>query len=80
VNVEVKWICAVALGMTVTGAASRSIERTPFAMKAVERFIVRFSYDVTNKPSGRRFQLDETGLFTIENGKIVREEFFYGMG
>jgi ketosteroid isomerase-like protein len=44
------------------------------------RFIVYFSYDVTNRPSGRRFQLDEAGLFTVENGKIVREEFFYSMG
>jgi ketosteroid isomerase-like protein len=41
------------------------------------RFVVRFSYDVTNKPSGRRFQMEEAALFTIENGKIVREEFFY---
>jgi len=41
------------------------------------RFIVRFSYDVTNKPSGRRMQMDETALFTVEGGKIVREEFFY---
>jgi len=41
------------------------------------RFIVRFSYDITNKPSGRRFQMNEAGLFTVENGKIVREEFFY---
>src|SRR5690349_9389705 len=41
------------------------------------RFIVRFSYDVTNKPSGKRFQMDEGALFTIEKGKIVREEFFY---
>ena len=41
------------------------------------RFIVRFTYDVTNKPSGRRLQMDETALFTVENGKIVREEFFY---
>jgi hypothetical protein len=41
------------------------------------RFIVRFAYDVTNKPSGRRIQMDETGLFTIERDKIVREEFFY---
>lgn len=44
------------------------------------KFIVRFSYDVTNKPSGRRFQLDEAALFTVENDKIVREEFFYSMG
>jgi ketosteroid isomerase-like protein len=41
------------------------------------RFVVRFGYDVTNKPSGRRLQMDEVGLFTVENGKIVREEFFY---
>ena len=41
------------------------------------RFAVRFAYDVTNKPSGRRMQMDEIGLFTVENGKIVREEFFY---
>ncbi len=42
-----------------------------------DRFIVRFTYDITNKPSGRRMQMDETALFTVENGKIVREEFFY---
>ena len=44
------------------------------------RFIVRFSYDVTNKPSGRRLQMDEAALFTVENDKIVREEFFYSPG
>ncbi len=41
------------------------------------RFVVRFSYDVTNKPSGRRFNMEEAALFTVENDKIVREEFFY---
>jgi ketosteroid isomerase-like protein len=41
------------------------------------RFAVRFSFDVTNKPSGRRTKMDEVGLFTIDNGKITREEFFY---
>lgn len=41
------------------------------------RFVVRFSYDVTNKPSGRRFKMDEVGLFTVQDDKIVREEFFY---
>ncbi|HVY31108.1 MAG TPA: nuclear transport factor 2 family protein [Polyangiaceae bacterium] len=44
------------------------------------RFAVRFSFDVTNKPSGKRMQMDEVGLFTVENGKIVREEFFYQGG
>lgn len=45
-----------------------------------DRFIVRFTYDVTNRPSGRRMQMDEMALFTIQNGKIVREEFFYTGG
>ena len=41
------------------------------------RFAVRFLFDVTNKPSGKRMTMDEVGLFTIEGGKITREEFFY---
>lgn len=44
-----------------------------------DRFAVRFSYDVTNKPSGQRFKMDEVGLFTVKDGKIAREEFFYSM-
>lgn len=44
------------------------------------RFAVRFNFEVTNKPSGKRMQMDEVGLFTVENGKIVREEFFYQVG
>ena len=42
-----------------------------------DRFIVGFQYDVTNKPSGQRMKMDEVALFTVDNGKIVREEFFY---
>ncbi len=45
-----------------------------------DRFIVRFQYDVTNKPSQRRMQMDEMALFTVKDGKIAREEFFYAMG
>ncbi|MDF2695830.1 MAG: nuclear transport factor 2 family protein [Labilithrix sp.] len=45
-----------------------------------DRFIVRMELDVTNKPSGKRFKMEEAGLFTVEKGKIVREEFFYAMG
>ena len=40
-------------------------------------FIVGFQYDVTHKPSGKRMKMEEMGLYTIANGKIVREEFFY---
>lgn len=42
-----------------------------------DRFIVGFQYDVTNKPSGQRMKMDEVGLYTVRNGKIIREEFFY---
>jgi hypothetical protein len=45
-----------------------------------DRFAVRFSFDVTNKPSSKRFTMDEVGIFTVENGKISREEFFYQGG
>jgi len=42
-----------------------------------DRFVVGFQYDVTNKPSGKRMTMDEVGLHSVRNGKIVREEFFY---
>ncbi|MGH7177141.1 MAG: nuclear transport factor 2 family protein [Tepidisphaeraceae bacterium] len=48
-----------------------------------ERFTVYFKYDVTptsGKFSGKRMQMEETGLYTVRDGKIVQEEFFYDMG
>ena len=45
-----------------------------------QRFAVRFSFDVTSTPTKQRMTMDEIGLFTVENGKIVREEFFYNAG
>jgi ketosteroid isomerase-like protein len=45
-----------------------------------DRFVVGFQYDITNKPSGQRMNLDEVGLYYVRDGKIVREEFFYSMG
>ena len=45
-----------------------------------DRFAVRFTFDVTDKPTGKRTTMDEVGLFTIEDGKITREEFFYPSG
>jgi hypothetical protein len=38
-----------------------------------ERFVVAFQYDVTNKPSEKRMKMDEVGLYTVRNEKIVRE-------
>lgn len=45
-----------------------------------DRFAVRFVLEITHKPSGRRMNMEEIGLFTVENGKISREEFFYQAG
>ena len=45
-----------------------------------DKFILGFKYDITNKPSGQRMQMDEMALYHVANGKIVREEFFYSMG
>ena len=48
-----------------------------------DRFIVHFNYDVTAKGgpmAGKRMTLDETALYTVKDGKVVQEEFFYDMG
>jgi ketosteroid isomerase-like protein len=47
-----------------------------------DRFIVRFKYDVTAKAgpmAGKRFTLDEAALYTVKDGKVTQEEFFYTM-
>ena len=44
-----------------------------------DRFAVIFKYDVTNKPSGMRMQMHEVALYTVDDGKISKEEFFYSM-
>src|SRR5271170_833639 len=47
-----------------------------------DRFIVRFTYEITPKAgpmAGKRFAMDEAGLFTVKDGKIVKEEYFYSM-
>ncbi len=44
-----------------------------------DRFILFFKYDVTPKQTGKRMTIDETGLYTVQNGKVVKEEFFYSM-
>jgi hypothetical protein len=41
-------------------------------------FAVRFRMDVEQLASGSRSHFDEVGVYTIRNGKIVREEFMYG--
>jgi hypothetical protein len=42
---------------------------------AHDRFVVQYDVDVTDKKSKHRFQMSEVGVYTVKNGKIVREEF-----
>ncbi|NBB15389.1 nuclear transport factor 2 family protein [Caulobacter sp. SLTY] len=42
-----------------------------------DQFVVRFKMDLTQKASGDRIQMDEVGLYTVKDGKIVEERFFY---
>jgi hypothetical protein len=41
-------------------------------------FTVRFRMDVEEKASGKRRQIEEVGVYTVQNGKVIREEFMYG--
>ena len=45
-----------------------------------DRFAVHFIFDVTNKQMKRRMKMDEIALYTVKDGKIVKEEFFYTGG
>ena len=42
---------------------------------AHDRFVIQYDADVTDKGSKKRFQMSEVGVYTVKNGKIVREEF-----
>lgn len=47
------------------------------------QFIIYFEIDITPKvgpTAGQRDQFKEAGLYTVEGGKIIHEQFFYDMG
>ena len=46
---------------------------------AGSHFAVTFKLDVTFKPEGRRFTMEEVAVYKVKDGKIVYEEFFYNM-
>lgn len=41
-------------------------------------FGVRFNVDMTDKASGQRVQMSELAVYTVKNGKVVEEQFYYG--
>ena len=44
-----------------------------------KQFAVNFDFEVTHKPSGQRSTMSEMALYTVRDGRIVREQFFYHM-
>ena len=40
-----------------------------------DRFVVQYDADVTEKESKKRRHMSEVGVYTVKNGRIVREEF-----
>jgi hypothetical protein len=46
---------------------------------AGSHFAATFKLDVTFKPQGRRFQMEEIAVYKVVDGQIVYEQFFYNM-
>jgi ketosteroid isomerase-like protein len=42
-----------------------------------DRFAVIYAMDATERATGKRTSMKEVGVYTVANGRIVREEFFY---
>jgi SnoaL-like protein len=42
-------------------------------------FALRFSLDATQLSTGQRHQMHEIAVYTVRNGKVVREEFHFAL-
>jgi ketosteroid isomerase-like protein len=42
-----------------------------------DQFTVVFDMDITNRESGQRIKAKEVGLYTMKDGKVVEEKFYY---
>jgi ketosteroid isomerase-like protein len=42
-----------------------------------QQFAVQHDFDTTSKATGERMRMTEMALYTVKDGKIVREQFFY---
>ena len=51
----------------------------PYCGHRDDQFVLRFLMDITPK-EGERMQMDEVGIFTVADDKVVQEEFLYRMG
>jgi hypothetical protein len=42
-----------------------------------DQFAIRITYDLTPKETGKRASVDEIGVYTVKDGKVVAERFYY---
>ena len=42
-----------------------------------QQFAVRYDFETTAKATGERTRMTEMALYTVKDGKIVREQFYY---
>ena len=47
---------------------------------ANDRFVVQYDADVSDKKTKKRSKMSEVGVYTVKDGKIVREEFLPRVG
>jgi hypothetical protein len=50
--------------------------RGPF-FNGPNQFAIHFIHKVTPKATGKQITLEEVGIYTVQNDKITREQFFY---
>jgi hypothetical protein len=43
------------------------------------QFAVQYTYETTFKPTGQRVTMSEMALYTVKDGKIVKEQFYYNV-
>ncbi len=58
---------------------THSMKATGPYMHGDDRFAVVFHATATEKASGQQSEMNEVAIYTVDDGKIVREEFFYTM-
>ena len=39
---------------------------------------MRYEIEVIEKSTNKKIRMTEVGVYTVQNGRIVREEFMYG--
>jgi len=42
-----------------------------------DQIAIHWHMDITNRESGQRMQMDEVALYTMKDGRIAEERFFY---